>query len=436
MQRSKRSTVSESPRRLRRAFVAFSALLSVLAPAPAAEALEQLYIVRHAEKQTPWPESLNTFQPLSAAGDHRAAGLAAAAKDFGLTAVYSSPTTRTVHTGMPTSEALGIPLEADPRSLGTAELKAFFDDLRTRHGDDRAVLIVAHSNTIPQLLRHLGADPSCDDALGIRDAGEYELIDGYDGLWVVDLATEGCQGMRRETLAAPAVEESAGAPVSTAEDDRPVRLDPTRLVDGEQRYSMRYGSEPMGTVTQRVERRDDGLTVHVETAISRAQIRRQTTVVHGGDGLALHSITVQGAMGPSEADVAVQVQDGKLSGHSDFPRSRRQAQGRLTVDRPAPEGVLEQAALVPLLPALPIERTGYFGLVVYDATRDAVHPVDVRVQGPEDITVPAGTFSADRVDLLGGNPELRVWVSREETPKVLRVEHLGQSWAYELLKTP
>jgi hypothetical protein len=44
----------------------------------------------------------------------------------------------------------------------------------------------------------LGAKPDCFDRLGIVKKGETFLIEGYDGLWKVDLKKQGCEALSQE----------------------------------------------------------------------------------------------------------------------------------------------------------------------------------------------------------------------------------------------
>ena len=118
--------------------------------------------MRHAEKAEGWPEAdkaLDPFWPLSPAGIARARGLPARFAGAGLAAVYASRTVRAFATGLPVAEAAGAPLVVDPASTVKPEMDAFLARLRQRHPADRAVLVVGHSNTIPELLRRLGATP-------------------------------------------------------------------------------------------------------------------------------------------------------------------------------------------------------------------------------------------------------------------------------------
>ena len=65
------------------------------------------------------------------------------------------------------------------------------------------------------------------------------------------------------------------------------------------------------------------------------------------------------------------------------------------------------------------------------AETGAVHNAPYRVTGIEDVTVPAGTFRAFRVEMGGPQPQT-VW-AREAAPHVLlRVEPSGQPVVIEL----
>ena len=172
-------------------------LLLVLLALPAA-ALDDIYVVRHAEKVAFWPSEFDAFQPLSPAGVARAEALAGRFKTAGIAAVYTSRTSRALATAMPLVEATHIPITADDASTKPAEMAAFLTRLREKHAKDRAVLIVGHGNTVPELLVHLGAKPDCFQRLGITGKPGSLMVEGFGGVWKVDLKKEGCEAITRE----------------------------------------------------------------------------------------------------------------------------------------------------------------------------------------------------------------------------------------------
>lgn len=177
---------------------ALPALLTLLLVAAPAAALDTLYLVRHAEKTAGWPQEQDALQPLSPAGTVRAEFLASRLESAGIKAIYASPTTRTLATGLPLALRTGVRLTAVEDSIKADRMGAFLAGLRTAHPNDRAVLIVGHSNTVPRLLTLLGAVPECFARLGIVRKGDELLIEGHDGLWRVELGRQGCEAVTRE----------------------------------------------------------------------------------------------------------------------------------------------------------------------------------------------------------------------------------------------
>lgn len=180
--------------------LAVAAGLSVLLLAASpVRALERIYLVRHAEKLDPWPRAreLSIFHPLSEGGRRRAAALAARLKDAGIATIYASETTRTVATGIPLALAGDIPIVAERATIDPELMGAWLTEIATAHAEDRAVLIIGHSNTIPLLLQEFGAGEGCYEELDIGPSEHGLLIGGYDDLWVVEWPAEGCGAVSR-----------------------------------------------------------------------------------------------------------------------------------------------------------------------------------------------------------------------------------------------
>jgi len=179
-------------------------VLAVWLAGSTAAALDVVFLVRHAEKAEDWPSArdLDAFRPLTPAGAARAEALAVRLKGEGIATIYSSRTTRTLATGEPLAKAANQPIVADDASTRPAEMEGFLAALRQKHSGDRAVLIVGHSNTIPELLVRLGAKPECFQRLGIAGEPGSLMTESYDGLWRVDLKKQGCAAIEREAQTA------------------------------------------------------------------------------------------------------------------------------------------------------------------------------------------------------------------------------------------
>ena len=120
-------------------------LLAIAAPPAAAQ--EAIYLVRHAERIDQSADS-----PLSPAGEARAARLAKAVSDAGITHIFTTDLRRTIRTAAPIADAVHL----TPRALPSSDVGALVSALRALTPTDRA-LVVGHSNTVPSIISALGA---------------------------------------------------------------------------------------------------------------------------------------------------------------------------------------------------------------------------------------------------------------------------------------
>ena len=143
---------------------------AIRAPAPRDTTVATILLVRHAEKDT---VLLGPDPPLTAAGILRAQALLHAVGGAGISTVYVTPWLRNRQTAMPVATALGESLTVVDDVAETVRR------LRTRHWGE-TVLVVGHSNTIPDIIAKLTGRPFPTP----------ERV-AHDGLWVVSLARDG-----------------------------------------------------------------------------------------------------------------------------------------------------------------------------------------------------------------------------------------------------
>lgn len=158
--------------------VAFGVLAQCAPRAVSQASMTTVYIARHAEKLDPQdPES-----SLSTEGRARAAFLADRLKGENVTRIYATTKLRTQQTAAPLAQVLGIePVVLDPYAL---------DDLiaRIRSGDQgRTVLVVGHSNSIPDIVRRLSGQ-------GIEGIEENQ----YGRLFKVTLPADGAAALEEQ----------------------------------------------------------------------------------------------------------------------------------------------------------------------------------------------------------------------------------------------
>lgn len=127
-----------------------------------------LFIVRHAEKA----QSGGDDPDLSTAGRARADALATMLKDVSVSAIYATEFKRTQQTAAPLAKAMGLTATIMPAK----DSAALIAKLRKPGGN---VLVVGHSNTIPDLIKALGIAPP----ISLAD-------DDFDNLFVIVLGQE------------------------------------------------------------------------------------------------------------------------------------------------------------------------------------------------------------------------------------------------------
>ncbi len=119
-----------------------------------------VYFVRHAERATdPTPDP-----QLSEAGKTRAQALARMLEKANVKAIFTTQFMRSKQTAEPLATRAGIPVNSlnvtisasNPREVSQQSLKEMTDKIYEHPGE--SVLMIGHTNTIPQVIKMLGGD--------------------------------------------------------------------------------------------------------------------------------------------------------------------------------------------------------------------------------------------------------------------------------------
>lgn len=130
---------------------------------------QTIFLVRHAERADVGAAAQHN-PALSEAGKARAQALTELLRDAKLEAIYVTEYRRTQETAQPLARKLGIqPIVVPARA--TAQLVA---KLKSAHGN---VLVIGHSNTLPEIIQSLGV--AAPPVIGERE---------YDHLFLLERA--------------------------------------------------------------------------------------------------------------------------------------------------------------------------------------------------------------------------------------------------------
>ena len=137
-------------------------LFTLLAPCAAIAEPSMIYLVRHGEKAAEGKDP-----DLTPEGRQRAQNIATILGKTGIAHVFSTPTNRTRQTAQPLAQARGLTVQL-------YETRTLLAQVKTLSGP---VLVVGHSNTLPELVRLFGGQPGPDIADNEYDR-LYQLIPG------------------------------------------------------------------------------------------------------------------------------------------------------------------------------------------------------------------------------------------------------------------
>jgi broad specificity phosphatase PhoE len=203
MERRKPDIERRRRRRKRRiqVIVIYTAIAVALAWFFELQATTTVILVRHAEKA-----AMPADNPgLSEAGKERAAELARQMVEAdvvaGVDAIYSTSYRRTEETVQPVATALGLPIT----SYDAANTETIMDKIVREH-KGKIILVVGHSNTVPELIANMGASKN------VPEISENE----YDNMYIVSIPWFGKTKPIRVRYGAPYI--PASVPVNTATD--------------------------------------------------------------------------------------------------------------------------------------------------------------------------------------------------------------------------
>jgi len=126
-----------------------------------------VFLIRHAERE----DEPRQDPPLKKEGVARAQELARLLANAGIKAIYTSQFARTKQTAEPLATKLGLTLAAislksnpaNPRQIAAESTSEVVNKIMERTGEN--VLVVGHSNSIPDVIKMLGGDvvPTIDE---------------------------------------------------------------------------------------------------------------------------------------------------------------------------------------------------------------------------------------------------------------------------------
>ena len=148
--------------------------------------------------------------------------------------------------------------------------------------------------------------------------------------------------------------------------------------------------------------------------------------------LSLRQVDQTSAFGPQKGEVHLQYGAGRVKGRAVVPQ-RQGPPKTFTVDTTLAPGTIDDNALGVLVPALPLAAGSTLTVSAFSSGTGGIKVYTLKVNTPESVTVPAGTFQAYRVDITGGQGPIQMFVSTDTPRRVLKIAPVGSPLVLELL---
>jgi zinc protease len=261
----------------------------------------------------------------------------------------------------------------------------------------------------------------------VRRVAREHVRPGAAAIVVVGDATQILE--RLEAVAPVSLYDVTGAPIDRSalvvrgSDET---FDAARLEAQTATYQFLVQGNPMGTVRNEL-RREGGDWVATSTLESPV-LGQNTEMQFSATDFAPRSVSQQVRQGPMTIRTDLRAEGGRIVGRAELPE---QMGGARDVDVEMVQGTLLPGMEVYLLAAADLQEGSSLTVPVFNTMTNAISPTTFEVRGVEEVTVPAGTFQAFRIQATGATP-LTMYVRQEAPHVMLRQEFAGQPVVIEL----
>jgi len=268
---------------------------------------------------------------------------------------------------------------------------------------------------------------------GTRARAAAQRVFRRDALTIVVVGDAKTLYDRLKAIAPVRLVDIAGRPIDPAElnpTGGPVALDRSQIVAHSDSFQALVQGTVYGEQISKVEISGDSIVYTEATIIGPFQQR--STVVLNAD-LTMRRTNQTGMVQGQQTEIHLTYADGRVKGTAMAPQPTGTPK-TIAVDTTAPPGTIDDNALGVLLAALPLDQAKTFNLNVFSSGEGASKVVTVKVAGIENVTVPAGTFPAYRLELTGMQLPVVMHVTQQAPRRLVRIAPTGAPLVFELVK--
>jgi len=214
----------------------------------------------------------------------------------------------------------------------------------------------------------------------------------------------------------------------------PVAFDRSQIVARRDSFEAVYQGNPFGSQVVTAQLTGDSIVFTEATAIGPGPaVEQQTTVVLSAADFAMRRADQTGRVQTQQSQIHLVYADGRVKGNAVVAQATGTPK-TIAVDTTVPAGVVDDNALTMIVAALPLAEGKSFSLNVFSSGEGVTKVATIKVAGVENVTVPAGTFSAYKLEISGMQLPIVMHVSTDSPRRLLRVAPVGAPLVFQLVK--
>jgi len=240
---------------------------------------------------------------------------------------------------------------------------------------------------------------------------------------------------RLKTIAPVRLVDVDGDPMTPADlnpTGGPVAFDHSQIVARTDSFQAVVQGNPFGAQVTTVQVAGDSI-VFTEATTLGPVVQQRTTVVLSAADLAMRRSDQSGTVQGQQSEIHLVYTDGRVKGSAIVPQAAGTPK-TVAIDTTVPAGAIDDNVLSLLAAALPLAAGKSFSLNVFSSGEGVTKVATIKVTGVENVTVPAGTFSAYRLEISGMQLPVVMHVSTESPRRMLRVAPVGAPLVFQLVK--
>ncbi|MEJ2084677.1 MAG: DUF3108 domain-containing protein [Acidobacteriota bacterium] len=186
-----------------------------------------------------------------------------------------------------------------------------------------------------------------------------------------------------------------------------------------------------GSTVVDLRRAEDAFWIH-DVSLLGADVSEDMLIRLDATTLEPLSLVVHGEFGAIHVNGQFEVDGGRLRGSFVQHRVEDLVAAEVDIDEALSSRTLFRGALIWLAHTLPLEVGDSYDYRWFMALGARFEEVELKVEGIETVTVPAGTFETFKVVQEGGSPGNVLYITTSRPRRIVRVDVVGQPMTIEL----